>query len=828
MKNSILSNVLNFIFFGVLFLGIRCTKVPDPLAGWGDKVTVVTGNFQTPSPTSVVINSSSVACRINNLAGKERGICWSESNSNVTVSGNKTPSGTGTGSFPTSITNLSPAKTYYYRAYIIIAPPSSALYGDLKSFSTPASCPSSTTTSTTLVTYTTATAGGNVTADGGATVTARGLVVSSTNATPTIGSDTNYPSGSGTGAFSVNLTNLTPGTIYYVRAYATNSAGTCYGSVVQFTTQSITCPPVVSTTASAVGATTATIGGNVTADGGATVTARGVVISITNPTPAIGSGTTYLSGSGTGAFTVNLTNLSPGTTYYVRAYATNSAGTCYGSVIQFTTSSVCATVNTTSASGISATTATTGGNVTNDGGATVTSRGVVISSTNSTPAIGSGTNYTSGSGTGAFTVNLTSLTPGTTYYVRAYATNAAGTCYGSVIQFTTGTVCATVSTTSASAIGATTATTGGNVTNDGGATVTSRGVVISSTNSTPAIGSGTNYTSGSGTGAFTVNLTSLSPGIRYYVRAYATNAAGTCYGSVIQFTTDPVCATVSTTAASAVLYTTATAGGNVTADGGATVTSRGVVISSTNTTPAIGSGTNYTSGSGTGAFTVNLTSLSPGIRYYVRAYATNAAGTCYGSVIQFMTLSITCPTVSTNVTTSIGSTTATSGGNVISNGGATVTGRGVVISSTNTVPTIGTGINYPGGSGTGSFVVNLSGLTRSTTYYVRAYATNSSGTCYGSTTTFTTTADCPTVTTSSMVRVNANTGNLGGNVSFNGGATVTARGVVINGTSYQIGSGIGFFSANFSPFQSGTTYSVKAYATNSAGTCYGNTITFIW
>jgi poly(3-hydroxybutyrate) depolymerase len=103
-----------------------------------------------------------------------------------------------------------------------------------------------------------------------------------------------------------------------------------YGSV---TTQI----PTLSTSAiSNLGSTTATSGGNVSADGGATVTARGVVWS-TNPTPVISLSTKSSNGSGTGTYSSSLTSLSPNSTYYVRAYATNSAGTAYGNEISFKT-----------------------------------------------------------------------------------------------------------------------------------------------------------------------------------------------------------------------------------------------------------------------------------------------------------------------------------------------------------------------------------------------------------------------------------------------------------------------------------------------------------
>jgi hypothetical protein len=96
-----------------------------------------------------------------------------------------------------------------------------------------------------------------------------------------------------------------------------------------------------------------------------------------------------------------------------------------------------ATVTTSSISGIAAATATGGGNVTNDGGATVTARGVVWS-TSHDPTVTSNAGITSnGAGMGVFTSNLTGLSPATTYFVRAYATNSVGTAYGAEVEFST-------------------------------------------------------------------------------------------------------------------------------------------------------------------------------------------------------------------------------------------------------------------------------------------------------------------------------------------------------------------------------------------------------
>ena len=95
-----------------------------------------------------------------------------------------------------------------------------------------------TSTAMSSIASTGASSGGNISSDGGATVSARGLVYS-TSTSPTL-SNTVLTIGSGTGSFSGTLTGLTPNTTYYVRAYATNSAGTAYGNEVSFTTTTLT------------------------------------------------------------------------------------------------------------------------------------------------------------------------------------------------------------------------------------------------------------------------------------------------------------------------------------------------------------------------------------------------------------------------------------------------------------------------------------------------------------------------------------------------------------------------------------------------------------
>jgi len=292
-------------------------------------------------------------------------------------------------------------------------------------------------------------------------------------------------------------------------------------------------PTVTTTSITNIGTTTATGGGNVTSDGGTTVTARGVCWS-TSQNPTISNSRTT-NGTGTGSFTSSLTSLSSNTTYYVRAYATNSVGTAYGNQISFRTTTgtnTLPTVTTTIVSSITGTNAVSGGNVTSDGGSPVTARGVCWDQSGA-PALDN-PHTTDGTGTGSFKSNITGLISGRTYYVKAYATNAVGTSYGNMVSFTTGNP-PTVTTTSVTNITSSTATSGGNVTSSGGSTVTARGVCWATTQN-PTINNSIT-TNGSGTGTFTSSLTGLLSNTTYYVRAYATNSAGTTYGNVIQFTT---------------------------------------------------------------------------------------------------------------------------------------------------------------------------------------------------------------------------------------------------------------------------------------------------
>ncbi|MGE5350200.1 MAG: FISUMP domain-containing protein [Actinomycetota bacterium] len=193
--------------------------------------------------------------------------------------------------------------------------------------------PELTTAAISEIGLTTAKSGGTIIADGGAEITEKG-VCWSTTANPTI-SDSRTSDGTGTDSFVSNLVGLAEGTPYFVRAYATNEAGTAYGNELTFTTNQVTGAVLTTTEVTNVTSTTATAGGNITSTGGGTILARGICWG-TTPNPTI-SGNKTTNGTGEGVFTGNLTGLTDGTVYYYRAYATNSSGVTYGQELSFIT-----------------------------------------------------------------------------------------------------------------------------------------------------------------------------------------------------------------------------------------------------------------------------------------------------------------------------------------------------------------------------------------------------------------------------------------------------------------------------------------------------------
>lgn len=200
----------------------------------------------------------------------------------------------------------------------------------------------------------------------------------------------------------------------------------------------VTLPTITTSPVTSITKFAAVSGGTVTSNGNGTITEQGIVWStssgVTDSSPfkalaAVGS-------SLPDKFTSNIPSLAAGTTYFVRAFATNSAGTAYGQELSFVTGALeAATVTTSAATEVQFFAARVDGVVTSAGDGPVSERGFVFK-TSAGPTVAD-SKVTAGTGTGAFFAYLTGLTPSTKYYVRSFATTVVGTSYGAEINFTT-------------------------------------------------------------------------------------------------------------------------------------------------------------------------------------------------------------------------------------------------------------------------------------------------------------------------------------------------------------------------------------------------------
>lgn len=394
-------------------------------------------------------------------------------------------------------------------------------------------------------------------------------------------------------------------------------------------------------------------------------------------------------------------------------------------------------ITTSEPSNITSSSADTGGNITDNGGAEIALRGVVWN-TSKSPSLATNLGRSeNGSGMGEFTSIITDLSPGITYYVRAYATNSLGTAYGQDVGFTTSVELAGITTAEITDITSGSATSGGDVTQDGGSTITKKGIVWH-TEENPTFDNHTGKTEhGEGTGSFVSYLTDLGPATTYYVCAYATNTEGTAYGDQQSFETLADLATVVTNSVDSITYESAKVFSSITSNGGADVFERGVVWSK-DENPELENNLGVTQdGEGMGEYSSILENLSPETVYYVRAYATNQTGTSYGEEITFTTLQmIDIPVVITGDVSDITHESAILEGNVTQSGGAAVIERGIVF-STDTDPSLNDQV-IKRGRGLGNYLALISGLEPETTYYAKAYAINTVGIAYGNQIEFTT------------------------------------------------------------------------------------------
>jgi hypothetical protein len=369
--------------------------------------------------------------------------------------------------------------TYYLKAFVEYS--GVYYYGNQKTILLNVYLPTVTTSSISNILPESATGGGNVTSDGNATVTARGIVWDTTN-NPTIGSHLGITSdGTGTGAFSSSLSPLSVTTTYFVKAYATNSVGTSYGSVVSFVTTdyTLTCSEI--TGSGGAGVTEYNI--PIYESGGGVIIIELNANSVPDKLEIIHNGskkaTSAMTGANGGPFDstdistadqfigsskgtipdrqstlISETSVSDITLtsgmqqfiwwkYNAIDYATSTTaiaritgpnGTAWNIKRRCTSNTVPVDVTTDAITNITNISASCGGDIASDGGNAITAKGVCWS-TSSSPTIAN-SHSSDGTGTASFTSSIISLSVGVTYYVRAYATNGIGTTYGNEVSFT--------------------------------------------------------------------------------------------------------------------------------------------------------------------------------------------------------------------------------------------------------------------------------------------------------------------------------------------------------------------------------------------------------
>ena len=690
--------------------------------------------------------------------------------------------------------------------------------------------------------------------------------------------------------------------------------------------------PVLATmAASNVGINTATTGGNVFSDGGATVTARGVCYSVT-PNPTLSENHT-MDGNGTGSFTSNLTNLVENTTYYVRAYATNSVGTAYGNEVTFTTEA--GSSNGQPCPG-APTVTDYDGNVyntvligtqcwmkenlrtthyangdpipegytysetipcrytPNGSAANVTSYGYLYNwpavmhgenSSNTNPSgvqgiCPTGWHVPSGAEWNQLTGYVSSqgefLCGGYNNYIaKALASNIGwnyhqesnpcAVCnnlaqnnatgfsampagisfggedfdyFGDLAVFSSSTfsyyydyteallfgffyndadVFSEVAETGAGSsvrcvrgTGSTTqiptvitndvtnnnngnASCGGYVTNSGATAVISRGICYSTSPNPTVFNSHT--TDGAGFGAFTSLLTNLVENTTYYVRAYATNSAGTAYGNEVTFSITPTINNGVSVTFNGTTWQASYINGIWYSDYGIW----DVYVSQTQgQLPIADVATSITAGTSSAIADSQNGSLGGSfnwVEYYNETYLQDQDGYNYGD---YWAKNVSCNVSSFDATTL--TLTANVNATMFSALEAFVSSAGAVgVDAASTAP----------------MTVNINNVS--------LVASGSGGS-----------STVPTVTTGSVSNVTSTTAKCSGAVTSDGGATVTECGIcwgtganpTVSGNHIAASNTYGTFTINISGLTPGTTYYVRAYATNSEGTAYGSTVTF--
>lgn len=715
------------------------------------------GSFTTKdgSVPSIVLNDisnigeyqASVSSTITDNGGiaiAQKGVCYSLEEEPTIEKDTMRYTGTND-MFLLDLTGLLPGQTYYVRSF---ASNSKGVgYSEQRSFITK-KVPQVTTSKITGITRVKATAGGEVSDDGGEAVTSRG-VCWSLEPHPTI-DGLKMEQGTGTGAFTVQLVGLERGTKYYLRAYAVNATGVGYGEEITFETLSSTEYEGNLTVKTQEEVDDLIAEGFTKVKGDFVISASTLSSASRNSEDDITDIKGLLINSVEGIVVIegqrelsDLSSISNITDISTLKVIRNKKISELNPIAKLTSLETLdlrsnAISDISPISNLSLTELYLQNNAISD------ISPLAGMTTLNTLVLGEGsseTNTISDVGTLLSLTNLETLSieflPIPPAYVKVIEeqlpscyVNSEGVCGPEKAA-------PLVTTTQVSSITTSAATCGGSILSNGGDEVIVCGVCWSK-NNLPTIGD--SKSSDAVSDSYVSNIAGLEPGITYYVRAYATNNVGTSYGGQLEFTTVSTLPAITTKSASSISSTTAVCGGNITSLGGAQISKMGICWS-TEENPTI-SGSNITIDSTMtepGSFSCIMKDLTKAKKYYVRAFATNSVGTAYGDQISFTTLA-TKPTVTTTAVSEVTGYSAVSGGVITDNGGGEVTAAGVCW-SINASPTIDLSTKTFDKPDGGHFISSVIGLTPGVTYHIRAYATNNGGTAYGEDLTFTTTTE---------------------------------------------------------------------------------------
>ena len=485
---------------------------------------------------------------------KEKGICYAETE-NPTINGSKVTDSSTEKNISVTITGLEEGKTYHARAYAITR--DGTFYsGDIAVTTETTHAPSLDKPTVYDKTDTGAKVRATISTNGELAVTEKGICYSSTNNEPTV-DDTKVISTEAGNNILVSLSGLQGGVTYYVRAYAINGKGTGYSSIEQFTTTKHTEPALNGLNISAINDDNAQASAAISNVGGEgeKITERGFVVSV-GGTPAVddNSSLKFVSKDAADSFTATLTGLSYNTLYNIRAYAKNSIGTGYSSMLSFETgSSTTATLGDLKCVKAEAHSLSFEFEVNSTGGAVLTDYGFKWR-----PSSGGDETTVKGTLNGTtMTGTISGLTENSSYYVRGYVINKNGmTETGYYNSFNTAklppgaednptpgddnnTRRPALNYLSYSEVYATTAWLSCSINDEGNLPVTEKGFIYKVDDGTKlSVDNGTKVVITTTGTSMKTKLTGLTGKTRYRVRAYAINAKGIGYSSEQIFTTE--------------------------------------------------------------------------------------------------------------------------------------------------------------------------------------------------------------------------------------------------------------------------------------------------